>query len=169
MFEGHDTTTSGIAFCLYNIAKYPEVQKKVLEEIQNEIGPEEEVLNLNCLNKLHYLELVIKESLRLFPSVPYFARKFSEETKIAGYTFPKHSNVVISPFMMGRDEKIFPDPLVFNPYRFDVETTKEKMNPFAYVPFSAGEIVFNDSLNFTLINYPQVQEIVSARSLQSTN
>lgn len=137
MFEGHDTTTSGIAFALYNIAKYPEVQKKVLEEIESEIG-DDDTLTLQNLNKLHYLELVIKESLRLYPSVPYFARKFVEETTIHGYTFPKNVNIGLSPYLMGRDPKSFPDPLAFKPERFDVETTVEKINPFAYVPFSAG-------------------------------
>lgn len=139
MFEGHDTTTSGIAFALFNIAKYPEVQQKVLEEIESELG-DDETLTLQNLNKLHYLELVIKESLRLYPSVPYFARKFVEETTIHGWTFPKNVNIGLSPYIMGRDPKSFPDPLSFKPERFDVETTAEKINPFAYVPFSAGMI-----------------------------
>lgn len=141
MFGGHDTTTSGISFCLYNIAKYPEVQKKIYDEILNEIGDHETVLSLQVLNKLHYLELVIKESLRLYPSVPYFARKLSEEFTAGGYTFPKGSNVTVSPYLMGRDENIFPDPLDFKPERFDIETTSEKVNPFSYVPFSAGKKV----------------------------
>ena len=137
MFEGHDTTTSGISFCLYNIAKYPDVQQKVFEEIRNEIG-DEKILTLQLLNKLHYLELVIKESLRLYPSVPMYGRKLSADITIAGYTFPKTCDIIISPYIMGRDPKIFPDPLNFDPNRFDVETTTEKINPYAYVPFSAG-------------------------------
>lgn len=114
------------------------MQRKVFEEIQNEIGSGEIPLTLQLLNNLHYLELVIKESLRLYPSVPYFARKLSEEVTVGGYTIPKLTNVAISPYLMGRDAKIFPDPLTFNPHRFDVETTSEKVNPFAYIPFSAG-------------------------------
>lgn len=138
MFEGHDTTTSGISFCLYNIAKHPEVQQKVFDEIQEKIGSDKIALSTQKLSNLHYLELVIKETLRLYPSVPYFARRFTEETTIAGYTFPEGCNIYISPYTMGRDPKLFPDPLVFEPSRFDVETTFEKVNPFAYVPFSAG-------------------------------
>lgn len=112
------------------------MQRKVLEEIENEIG--ESALSLQVLNNLHYLELVIKESLRLYPSVPYFGRKLAEEVSVGGYTIPKDTNVTISPYLMGRDPMIFPNPLVFNPHRFDVETTREKINPFAYIPFSAG-------------------------------
>lgn len=141
MFEGHDTTTSGISFCLHNLAKYPQVQQKVYDEIQNEIGADDVALSLQHLSRLHYLELVIKESLRLFPSVPYFARKLSEEITVGGYTLPKKCSVYIAPYLMGRDANIFPNPLEFNPERFDVETTADKINPFAYVPFSAGETV----------------------------
>lgn len=138
MFEGHDTTTSGIAFCLYNLAKYPEIQKKVFNEIDSKVGDVK--LTLTELNKLSYLELVIKESLRLYPSVPYFARKITEEITTGGYTFPEGCNVTISSYLMGRDQNIFPDPLNFIPERFDSETTAEKINPYAYVPFSAGEL-----------------------------
>jgi cytochrome P450 family 4 len=139
MFEGHDTTTSGIAFCLYNLAKYPDIQQKVFEEAEACIENDTEPLTLKKLNDLHYLELVIKESLRLYPSVPYFARRLKEEVATNGYTFPKNCSVYISPYLMGRNETIFPDALEFKPERFDVETTAEKLNPFAYVPFSAGK------------------------------
>jgi cytochrome P450 family 4 len=139
MFEGHDTTTSGISFCLYNIAKHPKVQQKIYEEIQTQIRSSDEALTLNDLNNLRYLELVIKESLRLYPSVPYFARRLSEEISVNGYTLPKGCSICIAPYLMGRDAKTFPDPLKFKPERFDVETTTEKVNPFAYVPFSAGK------------------------------
>lgn len=84
MFEGHDTTTSGITFCLYNIAKYPEVQAKCLDEIYSVLGRDQQKrTNLSELNKLHYLDLVIKESLRLFPSVPLIGRTLCEEAVIS--------------------------------------------------------------------------------------
>lgn len=94
------------------------------------------------MNKLSYLELVIKESLRLYPSVPFIARKITEEVTAGGYTLPKGCNVTIAPYLMGRDPKIFPDPLKFIPERFDAETTADKINPYAYIPFSAGELFF---------------------------
>lgn len=48
--------------------------------------------------------------------------------------------MVIAPYFMARDPDIFQDPLKFVPERFDVETTAERVNPYAYIPFSAGEI-----------------------------
>lgn len=83
VFEGHDTTTSGISFCLYNLAKYPNVQQKCIEEIRNVIGDDlERSVTLQDLNELKYLELVIKESLRLFPSVPFYGRKLNEDIEV---------------------------------------------------------------------------------------
>lgn len=55
-----------------------------------------------------------------------------------GKIFPKGSNLVISPYIMGRDPNLFPDPESFIPERFDVVTNTEKTNPYSYVPFSAG-------------------------------
>lgn len=82
--QGHDTTTTAITFCLYNIAKYPEVQKKCFEECRSIFGDDKRApTTLADLNNLSYLDLVIKESLRLYPSVPYIGRKSNEEILIS--------------------------------------------------------------------------------------
>lgn len=80
MFEGHDTTTSGITFCLFNIAKHPVVQEKCFQEIRTVLGEDPLVSpSLQQLGDLHYLDLVIKETLRLFPSVPLIGRTLHED------------------------------------------------------------------------------------------
>lgn len=92
MFEGHDTTSSGISYTLYNIAKYPEVQQKVFDEIKHIIGDDPtKAIGLKELSELQYLELVIKESLRLHPSVPIYGRKSMEDIDISK-TLNKKSN-----------------------------------------------------------------------------
>ncbi|XP_037044699.1 cytochrome P450 4d1-like [Bradysia coprophila] len=138
MFAGHDTTSSAISFVLYNVAKYPDVQRKVYEEVANHLQDGDHDVSLKDLNNFRYLDLVIKESLRIYPIVPYFGRRLCDDVKVDGLTLPRYSNVYISPFIMGRDENIFPNPMKFDPERFDLETTTDKWNPFCYVPFSAG-------------------------------
>ncbi|XP_049536656.1 cytochrome P450 4d1-like [Anopheles darlingi] len=139
MFEGHDTTTSAISFLFYSLAYNPHVQQKVFEEVRNIIGDDRsEPITMAKLNEMHYLELVIKETLRLYPSVPMFGRKMMENTEINGKIFPSGANVIVMPFFLGRNPKHFPDPLVFDPERFNVETSAEKTNPYQYIPFSAG-------------------------------
>lgn len=68
MFEGHDTTTSGISFVLLNLAKYPEIQQQVFEECQLVLGDKKSA-TMQDLNQLNYTEKVIKESFRIFPPV----------------------------------------------------------------------------------------------------
>lgn len=84
MFAGHDTTTSGIAFCLYNLAKHQEVQQKAFDEIKNAIGDDaDKSMTMKELCDLHYLDLVIKETMRLFPPVPVYGREVQEDVKIS--------------------------------------------------------------------------------------
>lgn len=70
MFEGHDTTTSGVAFALLNLAKYPEMQKLVYGECQDVLGDKMSA-TMHDLNQLSFLENFIKESMRIYPSVTF--------------------------------------------------------------------------------------------------
>ena len=83
MFEGHDTTTICISFTLFLLAKYPKAQEKAYAEILEVFGhdPDEPITQRN-LHDLRYLDLVIKESLRLYPPVPFIGRHTETMFKI---------------------------------------------------------------------------------------
>jgi len=66
MFEGHDTTSSGLAWAIYLIGQHPNVQTKLQEEVDRVLG-EKISPNFNDLANLQYLGMVIKESLRMYP------------------------------------------------------------------------------------------------------
>lgn len=73
---------------MYNIAKNPDVQCKCFSEIREVLGDDrQKAVSLTLLNNLNYLELVIKESLRLFPSVAFVARKLREEIQLGKHLF----------------------------------------------------------------------------------
>ncbi|XP_039606896.1 cytochrome P450 4V2-like isoform X1 [Polypterus senegalus] len=137
MFEGHDTTAAALNWALYLLACYPEEQKKVQNELNEVFGNSSRHVSMDDLKKLKYLECVIKESLRLYPSVPMFARTICEDCNIAGHEIPKGVNAIIIPYSLHRDPKWFPDPEKFNPERFLPENSSHR-HPFAFVPFSAG-------------------------------
>ncbi|XP_055549756.1 cytochrome P450 4d2-like [Wyeomyia smithii] len=137
-FAGHDTTASALTFLLFNIAKHTEVQQKMVDEINAVVGHNLRELTLHTLNDLHYMDLVIKESLRLFPPVPLIARLATENTEIEDIIIPKGTCVCINIFEMHRDPEYFEDPECFIPERFESLGEKIKYNPFTYIPFSAG-------------------------------
>nr|NP_726797.1 cytochrome P450 4d1, isoform B [Drosophila melanogaster]AOQ09570.1 Cyp4d1-RB [synthetic construct]AAF45736.1 cytochrome P450 4d1, isoform B [Drosophila melanogaster]AAM50899.1 LP06368p [Drosophila melanogaster]AKD42953.1 Cyp4d1-RB [Drosophila melanogaster]AKD42963.1 Cyp4d1-RB [Drosophila melanogaster] len=139
MFEGHDTTSSALMFFFYNIATHPEAQKKCFEEIRSVVGNDKSTpVSYELLNQLHYVDLCVKETLRMYPSVPLLGRKVLEDCEINGKLIPAGTNIGISPLYLGRREELFSEPNIFKPERFDVVTTAEKLNPYAYIPFSAG-------------------------------
>ncbi|XP_045444893.1 cytochrome P450 4V2 isoform X1 [Pipistrellus kuhlii] len=137
MFEGHDTTAAGINWALYLLGCYPEVQKKVGNELDEVFGNSDRPVTLEDLKKLKYLECVIKETLRVFPSVPIIARELNEDCDVGGYILTKGSQLLIIPYALHRDPRYFPDPEEFKPERFFPENSTGR-HPYAYVPFSAG-------------------------------
>ncbi|KAF5277790.1 hypothetical protein FQR65_LT03770 [Abscondita terminalis] len=138
MFEGHDTTTSGISFTLYLLSKHQEVQKKVLDEIITTFG-DETILQLSYegLQNLKYLEQVIKESLRMYPPVPIISRLVTEDVLYDGQIIPKGTVTVIFAYELHNNPSIFPNPDVFDPERFNV-TNSKNISLYSYIPFSAG-------------------------------
>lgn len=137
MFEGHDTTAAAINWTLYLLGTNPEVQKTLDNELDEVFGKSDRPATLEDLKKLKYLECVIKESLRIFPSVPIIARYLNQNCEIGGYSIVKGSQALIVPYALHRDPKYFPDPEEFKPERFFPENVKGR-HPYAYVPFSAG-------------------------------
>lgn len=136
MFAGHDTTSTAISFALLNLAKNPEIQQLVFEESKEVFeNCSERTASMQDLNKMVYLEKVIKESLRLFPPVPSYSRKFREDVVLGGYTFPANVSTKIQIYAMARDPNLFSNPLKFDPSRFDDDMN---IKLFSYVPFSAG-------------------------------
>jgi cytochrome P450 len=137
MFEGHDTTATGMNWALYLLGCDQDIQAKVHQELDSVFGDDSRDVTFDDLRNLPYLECCLKEALRLFPSVPMFARTLAEDATIAGYTVPSETQVIIIPYLVHRDPKHWPEPEVFNPDRFLPESSVGR-HPYAYLPFSAG-------------------------------
>ncbi|KAF2892992.1 hypothetical protein ILUMI_13181, partial [Ignelater luminosus] len=138
MFEGHDTTSAAMSFALYCLAKYPDVQVKAVQELQTIFSRDKDrPATYKELQEMRYLEAVIKETLRLYPSVPVFARNVHEDIEYDGITLPKNTTLAIYVYGLHRDPITFPDPERFDPDRFFQENQPDR-SPYAYIPFSAG-------------------------------
>lgn len=137
MFEGHDTTTSGIAWFLYCMARYPEHQKRCREEVQEILGDQDSI-QWDDLGKMSYLTMCIKESLRLYPPVPQVYRQLSKPVSfVDGRSLPAGSLISLHIYGLHRNGAVWPDPEVFDPLRFSSENSTRR-HPFAFIPFSAG-------------------------------
>jgi len=132
-FAGHDTTTNTICFTLFTIAKFPEVQRKLNEEIQQILGDGE--VTFKVINEFKYLDLVIKETMRLYPPVPIIARRLYEEVDFGDFIAPANANYNLIFYTLFKNPEIFENPEEFIPERF-LETEK---SPYAFIPFSAGQ------------------------------
>ncbi|KAJ8022842.1 Cytochrome P450 4V2 [Holothuria leucospilota] len=138
MFEGHDTTAAAISWALFMLGHHPEVQKKVHKELDQVFGNDRDRYITNeDIQKLQYLGCVIKETLRLYPSVPMISRQLEEDAILSGQTVPKGTLIIIGIYFLHRSADYFPEPDVFNPDNFLPENV-EGRHPFAYIPFSAG-------------------------------
>ncbi|XP_069459952.1 ultra-long-chain fatty acid omega-hydroxylase isoform X2 [Ambystoma mexicanum] len=139
MFEGHDTSASGISWILYNLAQHPEFQEKCREEITELMsGKKPEELYWDDLSQLPFTTMCIKESLRLHPPVTAVARNCTEDVKLPdGRVIPKGITCLISIYGTHHNPAVWPEPEIYNPHRFEPENSKDRAS-HAFIPFSAG-------------------------------
>ncbi|CAN7996064.1 unnamed protein product [Ixodes hexagonus] len=138
MFGGHDTTAMAISWCLYTLGLYPSIQAKLHEELDSVLQKDlENDITMDDLKELKYLDSVLKECQRLYPSVPYIGRNVTKEITIGGHIFPEGTNIGTNIFALHRDPDVFPKPEEFDPDRFLPENSRSR-HPFAFIPFSAG-------------------------------
>eukprot|EP00117_Sycon_ciliatum_P007007 scpid64430/ scgid10291/ Leukotriene-B4 omega-hydroxylase 3; Cyp4f-14; Cytochrome P450 4F14; Cytochrome P450-LTB-omega; Leukotriene-B4 20-monooxygenase 3 len=136
LFEGHDTTSSGMQWMFYFLAKHPDIQERCRQEAMEFSQPDGFVSHCD-LTKLTYITQCIKESLRMCCPVVYIERALTEDTVIDGYTIPKGVAINIDIFGLHHNRTFYPDPYVFDPDRFSEENVKDR-HPLAFIPFSAG-------------------------------
>ena len=135
ILTGVDTTSSGLFFLLYHLAKYPNYQQQIYEEVQQVFGDDiKRELTVEEVKQFVFLDAFINESLRIQPIIPIIARHVTKEVKLdEKYTIPANTDVSIFIEKLLLDPDYFPDPLVFRPERF---LEDQKDNLYASIPFS---------------------------------
>ncbi|XP_029326912.1 cytochrome P450 4F4 isoform X3 [Mus caroli] len=139
MFEGHDTTASGLSWILYNLARHPEYQERCRQEVQELLRDRKSTeIEWDDLAQLPFLTMCIKESLRLHPPVTVISRRCTQDIVLPdGRVIPKGVICIINIFATHHNPTVWPDPEVYDPFRFDPENIKDR-SPLAFIPFSAG-------------------------------
>ena len=135
LFEGHDTTSSGVSWTLYLLGLHPEYQQSCRQEIEDVLQGRD-FIEHDDVSKLKFTTMCIKESMRLFPPVPFVHRMLTEELTIGDHTIPKGVWLVVAIACCHRRPDFWKDPEKYDPYRFEEDMPGG--HPFAYVPFSGG-------------------------------
>ena len=141
LIAGHETTSGLLSFATYFLLKHPEALAKAYAEVDQVLGPDLEIPPTYAqIRKLTYLNQVLKESLRLWPTAPAFSLYPREDTTIGGrYPLVKGDNVLVLLPMLHRDRAVWGDDAeVFNPDRFTPERERQ-LPPNAYKPFGNGQ------------------------------
>ncbi|CAN1217701.1 Cytochrome P450 89A2 [Linum perenne] len=147
LIAGADTTATALQWIMANLVKNPQIQNKLLEEIKTLIGNREKIgegeIGEEELNKLPYLKGVVLEGLRRHPPAHFvLPHAVTEESKLGEYVMPKKGTVNFMVAEMGRDPKVWEDPMSFKPERFVGETAAafdiKGIKEIKMMPFGAG-------------------------------
>ncbi len=157
LIAGHDTSTALLAWALHLLSEYPEVMAQARAEVDDVVGQAD--ITIAHVDRLEYLDTVIKETLRLYPPIHVGNRIVKDDTTVTGYELKAGTRVMASIYLSHRDERYWDEPLRFNPDRFGPEG--ERVPPFTYVPFGGGPRVCIGA------TFAQVEaKVVLARILQ---
>jgi len=129
----HETTAMTLVWACLMLARNPELQRELGEELDAAIG--DRPATLDDLERMPLLGWIVDETLRLFPPTPnLFFRRSSAPATLAGHELPAGVTLILSPLVTHRNPTLFPEPRRFLPYRWrDLE-----LGPYDYIPFGAG-------------------------------
>ncbi|XP_015600259.1 cytochrome P450 6k1 [Cephus cinctus] len=136
---GFETSSSAMSFSLYELALQPEIQRKLRVEILEALEDKNGELTYDMVANLPYLNMVVSETLRKYPPLPFLDRETNMDYKLPGTDLivEKGTPVYIPLQGLHYDPQYFPDPEKFDPERFS-EENKKNIPPCVYMPFGEG-------------------------------
>ncbi|XP_060660706.1 probable cytochrome P450 12c1, mitochondrial [Drosophila nasuta] len=145
LMGGVDTTSSALSGIMLNLAKNPEKQAKLREEIVAKLPHPTDEFKFNDMKSLPYLRAIIKESMRIYPVVFGNLRSTGADIVLDGYRIPKGTRVLMNSNLLLDDERYYPRAKEFLPERWLREQSNENEklvvdnpSPFVYLPFGFG-------------------------------
>lgn len=133
-----DTSAKVIDWALSELIKHPKVMTKLQKELENIVGLNRMVEETDLQN-LEYLDMVVKETLRLHPVAPLLLpHESNEDCTVNGFHIPKKTRVIINVWAIGRDPEAWNDPDKFFPERFVGSSIDLYGHDFQLLPFGSG-------------------------------
>ena len=135
---GYETTSLLTSYTVLLLAMHPKIQDKAYEEINFIFKSIDVELDSEIYQRLNYLDMIVKETMRLFPVTPIIGRKTHEEMDLNELKFPEEVTLIINIFSLHRRKEIWGESAeLFNPDHFLPENIA-KRHPYSYIPFSGG-------------------------------
>ncbi|KAJ8728455.1 hypothetical protein PYW08_016840 [Mythimna loreyi] len=142
---GFETVSSGLSFLLYELALNPDIQERLAQEIKETDTKNSGKLHFNTIQHMPYMDMVISESLRMWPPGLSLDRICTKDYNLGkpnenaekDVIIPKGTPVFVPVLAIHRDPQYFPNPDKFDPERFS-DTNKHKFQASAYMPFGIG-------------------------------
>ncbi|HEY8165577.1 MAG TPA: cytochrome P450 [Gemmatimonadaceae bacterium] len=134
---GHETTANALTWTWYLLSQNPEVEERLNAEVDS-LG--DRLPAYEDMTALPYTRMVLAESMRLYPPAWAIGRRAIEPFDAREFTVPANSVVLMSQYVMHRDERFFPDPERFDPERWTPEAQAARPK-FTYLPFGGGNRV----------------------------
>ncbi|HEX2887664.1 bifunctional cytochrome P450/NADPH--P450 reductase [Vineibacter terrae] len=136
LIAGHETTSGLLSFTTHLLLEHPEALARARAEVDAVLG--DGVPRFEDIAKLTYIDQVLRESIRLWPTAPFFAVRAKDDTVLAGrYPLKKGDVLSVLTPSLHRDASVWPDPTRFDPDRFAPDR-REKVPPHAWLPFGNG-------------------------------
>ncbi|XP_052478608.1 tryptamine 5-hydroxylase [Gossypium raimondii] len=136
---GTDTSAATLEWTMTELAKHPEIMKQAQEEVRAVARRTGKVIDETHLQHLHFIKSIIKEAMRLHPTVPLLVpRESMDECIIDGYKIPPKTRLLINTYAIGRDPNSWDNPFQFNPNRFQDSNIDLKDQDFRFLPFGGG-------------------------------
>jgi cytochrome P450 len=132
---GHETTANALTWTWHLLSQNPDAEVRLHEELDRVLGARPP--GVSDLPRLSYTEMVLSESMRLYPPAWVVGRRAIVDHELGGYRIPAGSILLLSQWITHRDARFFPDPLRFDPLRFTPEAVAARPK-FAYFPFGGG-------------------------------
>lgn len=132
---GHETTANTLCWTLYLLSEFEWADARVAEELTRVLGGR--TPTAEDAGKLVYTRQVLEEAMRLYPPAPFLGREALADDELCGHTIKAGTQILLSPWIIHRHEKLWDEPELFDPDRFAPER-RDAIHRFAYLPFGAG-------------------------------
>jgi cytochrome P450 len=135
LLAGHETVALSLTWALYLLSAHPSVENKLADEVAQVLGDRSPTAA--DWSRLTYTQMVVRESMRLYPPLWVVARVATENCDVGGRSVPAGTLALMSPWVMHRDPRFFPEPTAFKPERWE-QDLERRLPRYAYFPFGGG-------------------------------